>query len=654
MTIVMILSLQKEEDMAMKGKKILKICAAIVFAAFLVGLIVFLFSGDNYIVLQQMFRDDLTREELQDLLSSLGWKGYLTFGTLSMLQVVLTFLPAEPAQVMAGLSFGFWKGICVCAVGVFVGNSIIYLLYKIYGDRLENYFVKNAEFDFEAARKSPVVALVVFILYFLPAIPYGLICFFTASMGKKYWQYILLTVLGSIPSICIGVGLGHIAMASSWIISIVVFIALIALLVVLYQKKSQLFAKVNVFMKRKAQPYTSKTVVKKYNPFIYRISAFATGIYFGLKLRIRYKKKVKKIEQPSIVLCNHGSFVDFLFAGQLIKRVNPHFITARLYFYHRKFAWVLRNVGCFPKSMFTSDLENAKNCMRVLSDGGVLAMMPEARLSTAGKFEDVQEKTYRFIQRVRVPVYIIHLKGDYFAKPKWGDKFRMGAHVEGELYQLFTAEEVAAMPFEDLKKRLDEALYYDEFEWLSQHPNYHYKHKTIAEGLENILCRCPQCRGDFTLRTQGRTITCEKCGFTRDVDTRYAFTEPVPFENFSKWYDWQIVEMEKEITENPDYALVSNVTLKHSSKDGKKMLREAGEGVCRLDKTGLTYEGTEDGENVVKHFALADIYRLLFGAGENFEIYEGNEIWYFVPEDTRSCVAWYIASGLLKKIYDKE
>ena len=43
------------------------------------------------------------------------------------------------------------------------------------------------------------------------------------------------------------------------------------------------------------------------------------------------------------------------------------------------------------------------------------------------------------------------------------------------------------------------------------------------------------------------------------------------------------------------------------------------------------------------------IYRLLFGAGEDFEIYEGKELWYFVPEEKRSAVAWYIVSGILKE-----
>lgn len=640
--------------MARFKKGQLKIFTAIAAVLILVGLAVFLFSGDNFIILQKMVKKDVTREQLQDSLSELGYKGYVTFGILSMLQVVLTFLPAEPVQVMAGISFGFLKGVGICLAGVFVGNTIIYLLYKIYGDRLEQYFIKNAEFDFDAARKSHKVAIVVFLLYFLPAIPYGLICFFTASLGNKYWKYILLTTFGAIPSIMIGVGLGHIAIAASWVVSLLVFVVLIALLLVLYRKKALVFAKVNEYMKKKSMPYSSRTVAKKYNPWLYRSAAFITHFACRVRMKIVYTKQVKKLEQPSIVICNHGSFVDFLYAGQIIKKYRPHFVSARLYFYKKFTGWVLRTVGCFPKSMFTSDLENAKNCMRILSNGGTIAMMPEARLSTAGRYEGVQDTTYRFLQRAKVPVYVIQMKGDYLASPKWGNGIRRGARVFVELKQLFTAEEVKQISLEELKKRVDDALYYDEMEWLHEHPNYRYKCKTIAEGLENILARCPECGGRYTMRTKKCEIYCEKCGFTRKVDSRYAFTEPAPFQTFVDWYDWQVAEMEKEMRENPDFALIENVTLKHSSKDGKTMLREAGKGVCRFDKTGLTYEGEEDGVQVVKHFALVDIYRILFGAGEDFEIYEGNEIWFFVPEDTRCCVDWYIASELFKKLYDPE
>lgn len=161
--------------MAKSQKKKLKIFTAVACMIVFAGLLFFLFSGDNYKILQDMFREDLDRDELQDSLSALGYKGYITFGLLSMLQVVFTFLPAEPAQVLAGISFGFVKGVGICLTGVFVGNSIIFLLYRLYGDKMEEYFTKNAEFDFEAARSSPKIAIVAVHNY--QVIVFVIVCF---------------------------------------------------------------------------------------------------------------------------------------------------------------------------------------------------------------------------------------------------------------------------------------------------------------------------------------------------------------------------------------------------------------------------------------------------------------------------------------------
>ena len=303
--------------------------------------------------------------------------------------------------------------------------------------------------------------------------------------------------------------------------------------------------------------------------------------------------------------------------------------------------------------MFTADIENAKQCMRVLSSDGILTMMPEARLSTVGEFEGIQASTYRFIQRSGVTVYTLRLNGDYFANPKWGDGARKGSLVEAELNPLLTAEEVKQISLEDLKARVEAALGYNEFEWLETHPELHYKSKTLAEGLENILCFCPKCGAWHAFKAEGHTLTCEKCGMQATLDDRYAFVDDAPFENFAKWYAWQCAELKKSIVGNPDYSLESKVELRHSSKDGKNLTRAAGEGVCTLNRTGLKYVGTRDGEQVEKFFPMSQIYRLLFGAGEDFEIYEGKEIWYFRPEDRRSCVIWYIASGILEEACEK-
>ena len=633
----------------MTKKTKVKLYTALIFVVLFVGLVALFLSGNTLADLKRAFNASSAEQAQDTLMEELGWRGYVTFGALSMLQVIFTFLPAEPAQVVSGVTYGFWWGSLICLCGVVAGNTVMYILDKVYGDKLTNYFQTNAEFDFDAARRSNKVALIIFILYFLPAIPYGLICLFAASLDIKYPRYILLTTLGSIPSIFIGVGLGHMAM-SSWILSLVVFVVLVTLLLILFKYRSQVFAKINAFMKKKEQ----QSAVKEASSLLWGTLAFGSKMLYDGKIKPKFTNNVGKLQRPSIVLCNHGSFIDFVYAGRMLRKEKPHFVTARLYSYHKNLYKIMKKVGCIPKSMFSADLENAKGCMRVLGHGKVLALLPEARLSTVGKFEDIQPSTYKFLQRANVPLYIINIRGDYLANPKWGDGARKGGFVEIELNHFLSAEDVAAMSLDELQTKVEAAISYDEFAWLETKPDVKYRKKTLAEGLQNILYICPNCGGRYVMNTKNHDLFCDKCGERWTIDNRYAFVEGKPFKNFADWYAWQVEETKKEIINTEDYRLEGRVELCHGSKDGKSFTRHAGEGVCTLTKEGLRYCGSEDGQEIEKLFPLSQIYRLLFGAGENFEIYEGKEIWYFRPEEKRSCVTWYVVSGLLKELCDKE
>ena len=109
--------------------------------------------------------------------------------------------------------------------------------------------------------------------------------------------------------------------------------------------------------------------------------------------------------------------------------------------------------------------------------------------------------------------------------------------------------------------------------------------------------------------------------------------------------------MQQAIENDPSFSLISQVEYRLPDHTGKALTRHAGEGICTLSREGLTYTGTKDGEEFTLHFPISHIYRLLFGAGENFEVYSGNEIQYFVPAERRSAVDWYLASMIL---YDNE
>ena len=625
----------------------------LVIMFFLLGLM--LFSGGNLQLLKSIFLEEHTNEELRDKLAGFGVRGYFTIALLSMLQVVIPVLPAEPVQVLGGLTFGFPIGLACCTVGVFLGNTVVYILYKTFGDKIREYFVKNLHLDLDKAARSKRIILIVFIMYFLPAIPYGMICFFAASVGMKYGRFITVTLLGAIPSVCIGVGLGHIAIASSWIITVIVFALILLLLTIVTIKRKAIFAKINEHLDK--PPYSSKTTVRKYGPFVLPIANVIKRIVFffkGVKVKYRYKVKGQDVASPSIVLVNHGSFVDFAYAGTLIRKKRPNFIVARLYFYKKLVGKFLKRIGCFPKSMFAMDIESAKNCVKVLREGGVLAMMPEARLSTTGKFEDIQEGTYHFLKKSRVPVYSIKIEGDYFAKPKWASKMRRGSYVEAELDILFTKDEIETLSIEEIKKRTEQRLYYDEFEWIKKHEKLRYKSKKLAEGLENILVKCPICKEKYTLSTKFRDITCERCGKIASLNDRYSFTDGKPFENFAEWYEWQKSELLAEISEDENYSLSSEVELKLPCVGGKNFLYSVGRGVATLTRDALTYVGTLDGENTTLTFPAKDIYRLLFGAGESFELYVGQKIHFFLPTDGRVAVEWYMASEIIARLREKQ
>lgn len=634
----------------MKRETKLKILTALGALLVVFFLMVFLFSGENSDLLKSLFTDNLSNEQLQNRLRDFGLRGWITTSVLAMLQVICTFLPAEPVQVLAGLTFGFSVGLMCCWIGVFLGATVIYLLQRTFGDQLRHLFVKTLHLDLEQIANSNKSTFVIFLLYFLPAIPYGMICFVAAGLGMRYRRYIAVNMLGALPSVCIGVALGYMTIVSNWIVTVCVFGLFIIFALIITLNRNKLFDRLNAFV---AKPkYSSKTKVRKCSGLLLDVFYGLFWVYYFLMgIRIKTTNKCKEpLKGPCIVLCNHGSFIDFVYAASLLRKERPHFVAARLYFYHRILGGLLKRLGSFPKSMFALDIESTKNSVKVLHEGGVLAMMPEARLSTAGRFEDVQESTYSFLKKSGVPVYTIKIQGDYLADPKWGSGVRRGAVVEAELDMLFTAQELLDNTQEQIKQAVEQRLSYDEFAWLKTRPKIHYRNRKIAEGLQNILTVCPKCNGRHTITTKHNEIFCEKCGLLTGLDDRYQFDKGFKFEHLAQWYDWQKSKLEQEILQDPAYVLTSKVELRLPG-EGNALTRHSGEGVCTLSREGLCYKGTRDGEEVEIRFTVSRIYRLLFGAGENFEIYNGSEILYFVPEERRSAVDWYMTSMIL---YDNQ
>ena len=347
----------------------IRIVASIFTILATVGLIWFMISGENREIIRQLFSTDIDGEQFVELIRSFDARGVITLSLLSMLQVIIPFMPEEPVQVLTGMGYGIWYGMLICLAGIIMGNAIIYLACKVFGKgKVESmHNGKGVEVDFDKMRSSKKVVFLILILYFLPAVPLGLICIFACSLDLKYPRYFLITTLGSIPSIFVGVALGHMTTATSWIVSVCVFVVLLILIIIFALNKKKFYKKFNDYVS-KNQTGQGEIVAKRPNPFLYFF--IRLGFFFYRESKVKVVKKVNtKIKGPCIVLCNHGSFMDYLYAYALIAGKKPNIVMARLYYYRKDLSFMLRNLGAFPKSMFTTDIENAKNCLKVLNDG---------------------------------------------------------------------------------------------------------------------------------------------------------------------------------------------------------------------------------------------------------------------------------------------
>lgn len=376
--------------------------------------------------------------------------------------------------------------------------------------------------------------------------------------------------------------------------------------------------------------------------------------YINPRVKRKFICDKKSLPKQFVLLCNHPSGFDNLYAVDwLLPEYKINFISNRYYFFKSFLGSMLKKVGCIPKSIFTGDIESVKNCMRIARNGGSIGIMADVRLSMYGQTEDIPDTSAKFIKKLGLPVVVLHFDGSYMTKPKWAKSIRKGMIV-GNCYQLFDAESLAAASVEEIISKVRESLYYDDFEWLKKHPEITFKSKKMAEGLENILYKCPHCSSEYTLKSKKDRFFCTNCGYTVKLNSRYVFEPqndaPLYFENLRDWFKAQKMEISNQIL-SPDFCLESHVILKKRSFDGKTFLREAGEGICKLSHEGLFYDGTIDGENKTLMFDASAVYALSYMTGKAFQYYSGTDYFCFFPDNPLLSIKFYIASELLGKMH---
>lgn len=188
-----------------------------------------------------------------------------------------------------------------------------------------------------------------------------------------------------------------------------------------------------------------------------------------------------------------------------------------------------------PYKKSSTDFSILKNCKKVASEGGSIAIAAEGNRTFSGKTEYIKSSTAKMVRFLKLPLVFIHIEGGFGVHPRFADKPRKGK-CRGYVYQVYEYEDYKEMSIDELNQLIQRNLYVDESK-----NNQMYKSKRSAEYLERVIYRCPSC-GITHFISHRNTLTCTTC-HTSWIYNEYSRFEgiekSVPFETLNDWYEYQ-------------------------------------------------------------------------------------------------------------------
>lgn len=355
------------------------------------------------------------------------------------------------------------------------------------------------------------------------------------------------------------------------------------------------------------------------------------------------KTRMEGVKPPFLMLCNHNAFLDFKVATKAIFPWRANYVVAIDGFIGRE--WLLRQVGCICKRKFTSDTTLVRQLKRVIDNGDVAMVYPEARYSLCGTTAVLPESLGKLCKLLKVPVVTLICHGHHINSPFWNLHDRGVKPVEAELKQLFTPQELAELDAAEINRRLVEAFQYDEYAWQKE-KGIRVTYEGRAEGLHKVLYQCPSCGKEFEMGSKGTKLFCKSCGKSwtmSELGELSADSGETEFSHIPDWYEWERANVRKEV-EDGTYSSGELPVLVRSLPNAKKFI-ELGEGTMVHDMNGFTVRGTDkDGDPfemikpVPSLYSCHIEYEYLGKFGDCVDLNTLQDTWYIYPHDCKFAV----------------
>ncbi len=364
----------------------------------------------------------------------------------------------------------------------------------------------------------------------------------------------------------------------------------------------------------------NKKWTKFYHRIVRNILYPTLGLYARIKFRIRIEPFHQEEKRPYLILFNHQTSFDQFFVGLSFKRP-VYFVATEDLFSNGFVSKIIKFlVAPIPIKKQTTDVKAVMNCMRVVKEGGTIAMAPEGNRTYSGETVYINPSVAPLARKLKVPVVLCRIEGGYGMQPRWSDVVRRGK-MRSYISRVITPEEIVNLSDDELLSAIEQGLYVNEAVADAQ-----FHHKRKAEYLERAAYVCKYC-GLSEFESHGNIIECKKCHrkieYLPNKELKGVGFDS-PFKFFADWYHYQEEFINNlDVFEYTDKAMYCDtVSLYEVIPYNKKLLLLKG---AKLALYGDRVEIQTDAKNIV--FAFDEISVVTVLGRNKLNIYHGGKIY---------------------------
>ncbi len=317
------------------------------------------------------------------------------------------------------------------------------------------------------------------------------------------------------------------------------------------------------------------------------------------------KTRMEGIKPPYLLLCNHNAFNDFMVATKATFPHRVNYVVAIDGYLKRE--WLLRLIGCICKRKFTSDMQLVRHLRTVVSRGDIAAIYPEARYSLCGTTAVLPPSIGKLAKLLKVPVVTLICHGHHVNSPFWNLPDHGVRGTEAEMTCLYTAQEVAELPADEITAGIEKAFVYDDFAWQKE-KGMRIPFPGRANGLHKVLYQCPHCGTEYRMGSRGTELFCKACG------KRWTMTElgeleaqegDTEFSHIPDWYEWERANVRREVEEG-SYRFHGKV--RTDALPNAAGYIDIGPGELTHDLSGFRLTGSYEGEDYEVEIPASGLY----------------------------------------------